>query len=241
MGFGVIDPACRNDTGLKAEFSGQGQRLNIKAPAINPGLGKYLLRRFGRKGLKSALGVPNAWNGNELNKEIACIAQESFQIGLRYGLPRAGHVFLITRADDHVSAFREQRLHLIEVAHVRRIVGIGEEPDLSLGCQHAFSHRIPLASILFAVEPSNVLPAVGELLDSGQRLIVRPIQRHEDFPGEGLPRQILVHRQERGRNSPLFIVGRDYDAQVGISLIYVHRKVILPLLGGLVNRRQQGH
>jgi hypothetical protein len=24
-------------------------------------------------------------------------------------------------------------------------------------------------------------------------------------------------------------------------LIYVHRKVILPLLGGLVNRRQQGH
>ena len=163
MGASHVYPVGADNGDGVAKFAGQHKGFDVEGPAVYTGTAEDFLGRFGRERLEAALRVPNAGHSHDLDEEIAQIAQHALDEGLRGGLAGVGVVFAIARANDDGMALLEQRPHLVEMAHIGRVIGIGEEADLACGGQHAFADGVPFALVFQAVNPTKVFFTLGEL------------------------------------------------------------------------------
>jgi hypothetical protein len=119
MSFGVVNPASGDYDDAITKFSGEGKSFDIKSPAIDLGSAEDFFGSIGRKRFEPALCIPDAGNGNELNKEIASVAQEAFNCRLRNRLPRPFRIFTVARTNDYIITVLKKRMHLVKMVDVR--------------------------------------------------------------------------------------------------------------------------
>ncbi len=216
VGAGRINPVGGDDFDGVAETAGEGEGFVVYAEAVHAGDGKDAAGGFAGECLEAAAGVPDAGDDECLDDEVAEVAQQPLEGGLGDGLVGAGRVLAVAGADDHACALVKQGFHLVEVAHVGGVVGVGEEADFAFGGQHPFADSVAFAFVDGAVDPANTavfspLLALGKSHHLANRVVAGAVENNQHFPVVGLLAEVMVNGVERFANAPLLVIGGDDD------------------------------